>query len=113
MRNTALALVLLAAACGNGGGSNGGKKDAADTPIVDTPPPIDAPALIGCTPVNGTNVRLRQIGRVSGGAMLATSPPNDGRLFVLEQAGRIRIFENEMLNGEVIRLDGAIRMAPK
>jgi len=23
------------------------------------------------------------------------------------------IFENEMLNGEVIRLDGAIRMAPK
>jgi len=23
------------------------------------------------------------------------------------------IFENEMLNGEIIRLDGAIRMAPK
>jgi hypothetical protein len=23
------------------------------------------------------------------------------------------IFENEMLNGEVIRLDGAIRMAPR
>jgi len=23
------------------------------------------------------------------------------------------IFENEMLNGETIRLDGAIRMAPK
>jgi glucose/arabinose dehydrogenase len=91
-------LVLLAAACGNGGGmNNGGKKDAADIPMVDTPPPIDAPPLLGCTPVNGTTVRVRQVGRVSGGAMLATSPPNDGRLFVVEQGGRIRIFENEML----------------
>jgi hypothetical protein len=25
----------------------------------------------------------------------------------------LHIFENEMLNGEVIRLDGAIRLAPK
>jgi hypothetical protein len=25
----------------------------------------------------------------------------------------VHIFENEMLNGEVIRLDGAIRLAPK
>jgi glucose/arabinose dehydrogenase len=93
-----LAFVLLAAACGNGGGSNGGKKDAgADTPMVDSPPAIDAPPLLGCTPANGTNVRVRQVGRVNGGAMLATSPPNDGRLFVVEQGGRIRIFENEML----------------
>jgi NAD(P)-dependent dehydrogenase (short-subunit alcohol dehydrogenase family) len=31
-----------------------------------------------------------------------------------EYAALVRhIFENEMLNGEVIRLDGAIRMAPK
>ena len=31
-----------------------------------------------------------------------------------EYAGLVRhICENEMLNGEVIRLDGAIRMAPK
>jgi NAD(P)-dependent dehydrogenase (short-subunit alcohol dehydrogenase family) len=31
-----------------------------------------------------------------------------------EYASLVRhIFENEMLNGEVIRLDGAIRMAPK
>jgi hypothetical protein len=34
------------------------------------------------------------------------------------QAGRVRalalhIIQNEMLNGEVIRLDGAIRMQPK
>jgi hypothetical protein len=29
------------------------------------------------------------------------------------RAARAQIIENEMLNGEVIRLDGAIRMAPR
>jgi hypothetical protein len=39
-------------------------------------------------------------------------PPRLGR--PEEYASLVRhIFENEMLNGEVIRLDGAIRMAPK
>jgi NAD(P)-dependent dehydrogenase (short-subunit alcohol dehydrogenase family) len=39
-------------------------------------------------------------------------PPRLGR--PEEYAALVRhIFENEMLNGEVIRIDGAIRMAPK
>jgi NAD(P)-dependent dehydrogenase (short-subunit alcohol dehydrogenase family) len=39
-------------------------------------------------------------------------PPRLGR--PAEYASLVRhIFDNEMLNGEVIRLDGAIRMAPK
>jgi NAD(P)-dependent dehydrogenase (short-subunit alcohol dehydrogenase family) len=39
-------------------------------------------------------------------------PPRLGR--PAEYASLVRhIFENEMLNGEIIRLDGAIRMAPK
>jgi hypothetical protein len=39
-------------------------------------------------------------------------PPRLGR--PEEYAALVRhIFENEMLNGEVIRLDGAIRMGPK
>jgi hypothetical protein len=39
-------------------------------------------------------------------------PPRLGR--PEEYAALVQhIFENEMLNGEVIRLDGAIRMAPK
>jgi glucose/arabinose dehydrogenase len=91
MRNTALVLVL-AAACGGGKHE---KKDAG--PARDGAPPVDAPPLITCTPVSGTNISLRQIGRVSGGAMIATSPPNDGRLFVVEQQGRIRVFEDEQL----------------
>jgi len=80
-------LVLLGACSGGGG-----KPDAAA--------PFDAPPLIACTPRNGTNVTLRQLPSVSDAAMLATSPPNDGRLFVVERQGRIRIYENEMLKPE-------------
>ncbi len=46
---------------------------------------------------------------------LAVQVPFPSRLGRPEEfAGLVKhIFENEMLNGEVIRLDGAIRMAPK
>jgi glucose/arabinose dehydrogenase len=88
-------MIVVASACGNGGKA----KDDAAVPR-DTGPTADAPPLIACTPTAGTNVRVRQIGRVNSGAMLATSPPGDGRLFVVEQNGRIRIFENEELRTE-------------
>ena len=48
-------------------------------------------------PVAGSTVSLRKIGSVVGGAMLATSPPNDARLFVIEQRGAIRVFTSETL----------------
>ena len=46
---------------------------------------------------------------------LAASVPFPSRLGKPEDYARLaqHIFENDMLNGEVIRLDGAIRMAPK
>ena len=46
---------------------------------------------------------------------LAQQVPFPSRLGRPEEYARLvrHIFENEMLNGEVIRLDGAIRMAPK
>ena len=96
-----LAFALLALfACGS---KKTPKKDDAST--SSEPRPIDAPAaavldsppLAACTPTSGTTMSAVKIGQVSGGATLATSPPNDGRLFVLEQQGRIRIFENEQL----------------
>jgi hypothetical protein len=90
--------VAAACGCGSDNSENGGKKDAAVTTPVDGPPPIDAPPLIACTPVSGTTVKVRQIGRIGNtAALLATSPPNDGRLFVVDRQGLIRIFENEML----------------
>ena len=46
---------------------------------------------------------------------LAASVPFPSRLGRPQDYARLvqHIFENDMLNGEVIRLDGAIRMAPK
>ena len=46
---------------------------------------------------------------------LAASVPFPSRLGTPQDYARlaVHIFENEMLNGEVIRLDGAIRLAPK
>ena len=46
--------------------------------------------------------------RQDGAVSAAARPPGGIRV-----AGRARSSRNVMLNGEVIRLDGAIRMAPK
>jgi hypothetical protein len=84
-------MLVLAAACGSG-------KKAGDASVGGEPgPTTDAPPLQTCTATPGSTVSVRKIGQVSGGAMVATSPPNDGRLFVVEQQGRIRIFENDQL----------------
>ena len=86
-----MALGLAVAACGGG---NKKAKDDASTGDGG----VDAAPLPTCsTPVSGLNVTYRRIGSVVGGAMLATSPPNDPRLFVVEQRGAIRIFKDEVL----------------
>jgi glucose/arabinose dehydrogenase len=98
MRYPAVALVVLVA-CGGNKAQGDAAIDASadiDAPVVDAWA-IDGPAIAACSPTAGTTVSVRQIGTVSGGAMLVTAPPGDGRLFVLEQDGRIRIFENEQL----------------
>jgi glucose/arabinose dehydrogenase len=89
-----IALVVLLVACGK---ENKAKDDAAppaiDAPTIDAP--TDAPSLATCpNPASGTTIRLRRFGeRVVGAALLATSPPGDERLFVIEQRGAIRIFQ--------------------
>jgi glucose/arabinose dehydrogenase len=91
MRHLAWSLALFAAC----GGSKAKKDDAGPGKDGST---IDAPMLPACSnPVNGMTMSARMIGRVSGGAMLATSPPADTRLFVVEQNGRIRVFQDEQL----------------
>ena len=46
---------------------------------------------------------------------LGESVPHPARLGSVEEYARLaqHIIENPMLNGEVIRLDGALRMAPR
>jgi glucose/arabinose dehydrogenase len=88
-------VVALVAACGGSKarkddaaiGSDGSGRDAA----------VDAGLPACANPVHGTTMSMRMIGRVSGSATLATSPPSDPRLFVLEQGGRVRIFDHEQL----------------
>jgi len=74
----------------------------------DPPPPRDAPrpddaradaaTLAPCTPVAGSVIAVRRLADpVTGGAVLATSPPGDDRLFVVEQRGAIRIYHGEQL----------------
>jgi glucose/arabinose dehydrogenase len=86
-------LIVLIAACGG----HKARKDDAGPPNGSDAPGPDASMLACANPVHGTTMAARLIGRVSGSAVLATSPPNDPRLFVLEQGGRIRIFDNEQL----------------
>ncbi|MBA3465147.1 MAG: PQQ-dependent sugar dehydrogenase [Deltaproteobacteria bacterium] len=63
------------------------------------PPGPDAPPACA-TPIAGEIVRPRLIGQTPGPAMLATSPPGDPRLFVVEQSGLIRVFIDEDLQPE-------------
>lgn len=89
MKATTLVISFIWGAAACGGDSNDKPKDAS--------PGADAPALPTCAnPVSGTNIRFRQIGTVGSSAVLVTAPPNDPRLFVVDQAGQIRIFENEV-----------------
>jgi glucose/arabinose dehydrogenase len=76
---------LLAAACGSS------SNKPLDSGLVS-----DAPAL-ACSPMSGTKLSLRLIATTRGAALLATAPPNDPRLFVVEQQGRIRVLTDDTL----------------
>jgi glucose/arabinose dehydrogenase len=98
----ALAVAIVAIA----GSACGSKKPAKDDGAIgsepqpqpiDAGPTADATPLLPCTTSTGTTVSVHSIGKVNGSAVLATAPVNDGRLFVVEQNGRIRIFKDETL----------------
>lgn len=64
----------------------------------DDPPIEDLGPQPPCTTTAGSKVKVRRLpGRVTGAAMLVTSPPGDPRLFVVEQGGAIRIYNDENL----------------
>ncbi len=69
--------------------------DGPVVPSVDAP--TDGPAALACTPTAGSNVYTRHVGKTPNAALLVTSPPGDGRLFVVEQTGQIAIFDQEQL----------------
>ena len=109
----ALGLLLVAAL---GCGDKKPAKQDAPTVTDDGPPATDAsvcpPAtpLPACaTPIAGDTITLRQIGPIPGAALLATAPPNDPRLFVVQRDGEIRLFIDEQLQPEpFIDLSGVL-----
>ena len=66
-----------------------------------------APGIFATPMVDGLPQEVRE--------SLAASVPFPSRLGLPQDYAKLvrQIFENEMLNGEVIRIDGAIRMAPR
>jgi glucose/arabinose dehydrogenase len=86
---TAACGAALGAACG----SSNSKKPKDGSGSADAAPPDATPLPACASPVHGTTMNAVMVGRVSGVATLATSPFNDPRLFVLEEQGRIRVFD--------------------
>ena len=76
-----------------------------------------ADSLIRCVTIAPGVIDTPLLGRLDDDirAALAASVPHPARLGRPDEYSRLvlDIVENEMLNGEVIRLDGALRMAPR
>jgi glucose/arabinose dehydrogenase len=104
MSRCGIVIVFALAACGD----NHAAKDAA------TGEPTMSPAtpLLACETTTGTELHLRRIaygcdevgsppapGCLGGITMLVTSPPDDPRLFVLQQYGAIRIITDDGVIG--------------
>lgn len=65
---------------------------------VDAMPGADAGPVAPCTPTRGTQLRARLVTKIPGeGVVLATSPPNDPRLFLVGQTGKIHIAKSEVV----------------
>jgi glucose/arabinose dehydrogenase len=93
--------VAVLAACGNGGG--GGDNDVADddNATIDARPPNmpgpDASPAPYCKPTSGTNLRLQLITDSVMRPVTVAAPNADGRLFIVEQVGRIRVVKDGLL----------------
>lgn len=99
--NLVLLIALYALLGCNGQGDSAGK-EASAAPLRDAdgsaPPPEPAAVAQPVQPaqqiLTATTVRLEQVGDRFQSPVYVASPPGDRRLFVVEQAGRIRVVRN-------------------
>ena len=107
MRGLPIGAFLLAVAAGCGGGNSngpdapptgddGGGGTDADPNAPDARELPDA-AVATCIPKAGTNVTLAPVATGLDDPLLVTFAPGDARLFVIEQAGRIRVIKDGQL----------------
>ncbi len=101
-------LASLAVACGGQRASHDDARIVADDGAIDDAATIDDAAVnadamvaMACAgPVAGSAIAMREIAAVGSAAVLVTSPPNDPRLFVVEQRGVIRVIEDGQLRAQ-------------
>jgi len=80
--------LALAALCACGNQHAGKVSDASSDSSVDAVAVLDASA---CAVVPGTRLAWRLIAKTAGPGVIVVSPPQDSRLFVVEQEGRIKV----------------------
>ncbi len=83
--------LFMAFALGCGGGGGGDTPPGGDG--GNNPPQDGGPPAPYCTPKAGTNLKLTEIAQGLENPVLVTAPPNDPRLFVVEQPGAIRVIK--------------------
>lgn len=91
-----LASTCICALLAMGCGSSSSKPPDDAHPPSDAEPVRDGP-VADCTPVSGTDVGLELVASGLSRPVFVSSPPDDARLFILEQPGRIRIFKDGTL----------------
>ena len=96
--STVLIAGLAATTWASGACGGDSKPDPDAEPIVVFDAGIDDAGLpVHCEPVTGTDLKLQEIVRGLVDPLYLTAPEGDDRLFVIEQPGRIRIVEENML----------------
>jgi len=83
-----LALIASLCACGD----NGKHPVAVDAASPDAA--VEPGPLAACVPSSGTRVTWRQVGTTDGPAIVVVSPPNDPRLFVVTDYGKIQLIRD-------------------
>jgi len=75
-----------------------------------TPTPDAAPDL-RCVPSPGTTVSLREVATTTDLPLLATSPPDDPRLFIVERTGLIEIVDSGVVPAPFLDLSNLVAIA--
>jgi glucose/arabinose dehydrogenase len=103
MKRLAIAVGLIAACSSKsnnhpGGGSDAGTTDSGSACANSGP----AVPITTCTPTMGMNVSEELVATLPGGAsaLLTVSPPDDGRLFIVGQAGQIWVVQDGQVGSD-------------
>lgn len=93
MRTSLLGLAAFSAACNR------------------TAPQIDAAPNLRCVPTPGTTLDLREVAKTADLPLLATSPPDDPRLFIVQRLGVIDMVRSDAAPAPFLDLSDRVAIA--